>query len=65
MNRYGHNCCHPQKRKPKQKCSNKTLGTLMVLLGAVTIMAFCLPLKCWVLILSFILAYCGVLLIKK
>lgn len=37
----------------------------MLLLGAVTAFILLLPLKYWVLLLSFVLIICGILLIKK
>ena len=44
MNKYGYKCSPPSKRKPKKKCSNRKLGIIMLLLGALTILALFLPL---------------------
>jgi len=65
MNKYGHSYCHMHKHRSKKKCDNKKLGLIMFVLGAVTVMAIFLPLKCWVLILSCTLAFCGILLLKS
>jgi len=65
MNKYGYKCSPSSKRKPKKKCSNKKLGIIMLLLGAMTILALFLPLKYWVLLLSLVLIISGIILIKN
>ena len=41
------------------------MGAAMLLLGAITVLALFLPLKCWVVLLSMVLIICGILLMKK
>ena len=63
MNRNSCKCCRPVKKK--KKTDFKKIGAAMRLLGAVTVSILLLPLKCWVMVISFALILCGVLLIKK
>ena len=64
MNKQGYKYC-PPKKKPKKKCPYKKMGAAMLLLGAITVLALFLPLKCWVVLLSMVLIICGILLMKK
>lgn len=65
MNRHGYKCCPPPKRKPKKKCNDRKLGLIMLLLGAVTVMAIFLPLKYWVLLLSLVLICFGIMMLRS
>lgn len=64
MNRHGYKYC-PPKRKPKKKPDHKKLGAAMLLLGVVTVLAFLLPIKCWVILLAATLMICGILVMKR
>lgn len=65
MKKYNQYCCPKPKRSPKPKCKNGKIGTIMVFLGIFTLLALVLPLKYWVLILSWALVVLGIMLIKK
>lgn len=59
-----------QKRKTKKMnkccCNNYyQLGIVMVILGTVTICAFFLPMKFWILLLGGVLVFCGIKLYKE
>ncbi|MCI5535695.1 MAG: hypothetical protein SOV50_03605 [Lentihominibacter sp.] len=64
MNRHGHMGCQPGRPHKKNTFCRK-IGIIMLLSGAVTVMALFLPLKCLVVLLCFVLIICGILLIKK
>ncbi len=66
MNPYDRSCCHPHhKRKSKKNCNHKKIGLAMLLLGVVTVLALCLPMKYWVLLLSGALIIFGIMIIKS
>ena len=58
-----------QKRKTKKMnkccCNNYQLGIVMVILGTVTICAFFLPMKFWILLLGGVLVFCGIKLYRE
>lgn len=60
MNTSTYTCCSAKKKK-KKKISRRKLGLLMFSLGTITVLSLFLPLKYWVLILSFALIIFGIL----
>ena len=64
MNRHGHMGCQSGRPHKKNPFCRK-IGIIMLLSGAVTVMALFLPLKCLIVLLCFVLIICGILLIKK
>ena len=65
MKKYGQNCCPKPRKRPKPKYKNSKIGMVMVVLGVFTLLALILPLKYWVLILSWTLVVLGIMLLKK
>lgn len=67
MNRNRCRNCTPNIRKKKKKkpCHNNNIGLIMLILGTVTALSLILPLKCWVIILSFAVIICGIIMLKK
>ncbi|MCI8647499.1 MAG: hypothetical protein HFE76_12095 [Firmicutes bacterium] len=59
--------CRKKKRKAAgSKCEDiKDLGFVMLVFGIVTICAFVLPVKAWILLLGCILMICGIRLYCK
>lgn len=59
MNR---NKCKKNKRRRKfNGCKEiKELGFVMLVFGIITICAFFLPIKAWILLLGAVLLYCGI-----
>lgn len=54
----------------KKKCSNlyketKDIGFVLLVFGAVTVCAFFLPPKAWIVLLGLVLIICGLTLLKK
>ncbi|NLD18790.1 MAG: hypothetical protein GX663_00875 [Clostridiales bacterium] len=64
MNHSGYKYCCTKKKK-KRKNEYKKMGLIMLLLGAVTICAFLLPIRYWIVVLGLVLVIFGILLIKK
>ncbi len=65
MKKFDQQCCARPRKKPKSKCKNSKIGAAMVILGVFTLLALILPLKYWVLILSWSLVILGIMLLKK
>ena len=60
------NNCHPRKKKCLQLCKEtRDIGFVLLVFGAVTICAFFLPPKAWLILLGVILIICGFTLMKK
>ena len=54
----------------KKKCFNlyketKEIGFVLLVFGAVTVCAFFLPPKAWIVLLGLVLIICGLTLLKK
>lgn len=54
----------------KKKCFNlyketKDIGFVLLVFGAVTVCAFFLPPKAWIVLLGLVLIICGLILLKK
>ena len=54
----------------KKKCFNlyketKDIGFVLLVFGAVTVCAFFLPPKAWIVLLGLVLIICGLTLLKK
>ena len=54
----------------KKKCFNlyketKDIGFILLVCGAVTVCAFFLPPKAWIVLLGLVLIICGLTLLKK
>lgn len=64
MNKHGNMCCQPGKPRKRNTFCRK-IGIIMLLFGAVTVMALFLPLKCLVVFLCLVLIICGIMLLKK
>lgn len=57
---------HRKRKRSGKSCVNghdlKILGLILFAFGAITLCAFLLPLKAWIVLLSLVLVICGVLL---
>ena len=59
-------CKKNKRKKPGAKCEDiKDLGFVMLVFGIVTICAFVLPVKAWILLLGCLLMICGIRLYCK
>ncbi|MCI9596315.1 MAG: hypothetical protein HFE75_03265 [Firmicutes bacterium] len=55
-----------KRKKPNSRCDDfRELGFVMLVFGVVTICAFVLPVKAWILLLGAILLICGLRLYCK
>ncbi len=62
----GHNNCGPRKKKGFKICKEtKDVGFVLLVFGAVTLCAFFLPPKAWLVLLGLILIICGISLMGK
>ncbi len=62
----GHNNCGPRKKKCFKICKEtKDVGFVLLVFGAVTLCAFFLPPKAWLVLLGLILIVCGISLMGK
>ena len=59
------NNCHRKKKYFNMYKETKDIGFVLLVFGAVTVCAFFLPPKAWIILLGIVLIICGIVLIKK
>ncbi|MDD6043484.1 MAG: hypothetical protein PUB87_07020 [Eubacteriaceae bacterium] len=61
----GNNNFNNKKRRPIPICKEAaSIGIVLIIFGAVTVCAFILPPKAWIMLLGVVLVICGIVLLN-